>query len=156
VATLGQRIVDIAASQVGLVESPMGSNRGPIAKYGALYGAWMGGQPWCAAFVGWCWQQAGVEDALSICTPSCAQNCNISDSRGLRMSPRAGASIVWCGHHTGLLVEPLGGSLWRTIEGNTSHCVAFRTRGLSGTVVYGPSGLGDEAAKAAVPRETVY
>jgi hypothetical protein len=155
VATLGQRIVDIAASQVGLVESPLGSNKGPISKYGALYGTWMSGEPWCAAFVGWCWTQAGVDDALSICTPSCQTNCNISDAKGLRMSPRPGASIVWCGKHTGLLVEPLGGGLWRTCEGNTNHSVAFRTHDLSGVVIYGPAGLAGEAA-GAVPRETVY
>ena len=154
--TLGQRIIDIASSQVGLAESPAHSNRGPISKFGALYGSWMQGQPWCAAFVGWCWTQAGVPDATSICTPSTGSNCQIARAKGLTTSPRTGAALVWCGEHTGLLVESLGGSLWRTCEGNTSDEVAFRTRDIGGTVIHGPPGLGTAAAAAAPAFETVY
>lgn len=45
--------VRIAAGQIGVKESPAGSNR---TKYGKSFG--LDGQPWCAIFEWWCGEQA--------------------------------------------------------------------------------------------------
>lgn len=47
-------VLQIAAWQVGVLESPSGSNR---QKYGEAYG--MNGQPWCVMFVWWVFREAG-------------------------------------------------------------------------------------------------
>ena len=53
------KVVKIAISQIGVCESPSGSNR---QKYGSAYG--MNGVPWCAEFVWWCgWKAAGKKQS---------------------------------------------------------------------------------------------
>ena len=46
-------VITIAKSQVGTLEIPVNKTK---------YGKWFGldGQPWCAMFVSWCFDQAGV------------------------------------------------------------------------------------------------
>ena len=60
---LPQRVLAIAASQIGVAETPGTPNRGPIvdAYRGSATssaGDWM--QPWCASFVSWTFNQAGA------------------------------------------------------------------------------------------------
>jgi hypothetical protein len=52
--TLRKQALDKAVSQIGVKESPSGSNN---QKYGSWYG--MNGVPWCAIFVTWCFEQCG-------------------------------------------------------------------------------------------------
>lgn len=47
------QVLSIAAAEVGTVEKPTNKT-----KYGKWYG--MDGQPWCAMFVSWCFNQAGL------------------------------------------------------------------------------------------------
>lgn len=47
-------LLQIAAWQIGVLESPAGSNK---VKYGQDYG--LNGQPWCVMFVWWCFKEAG-------------------------------------------------------------------------------------------------
>jgi peptidoglycan hydrolase-like protein with peptidoglycan-binding domain len=49
------KIIEIAHSQLGISESPANSNKNP---YGQWYG--MDGLPWCAMFVSWVFDKAGV------------------------------------------------------------------------------------------------
>jgi len=56
--TLGQKIVQAAAGEIGTKEYPSGSN---LVKYSAWYGI-VG--PWCAMFVSWCLVQAGSTAAV--------------------------------------------------------------------------------------------
>lgn len=56
---LGQRIADIISAEVGSTESPLGSNRVPGKAYGDL------GDSWCAHFVTWALQSAGVSASAS-------------------------------------------------------------------------------------------
>ena len=51
-------ILDIARGEVGTTEFPPGSNR--VRYWAYLKPEWQG-QPWCAAFVAWCWQRAGID-----------------------------------------------------------------------------------------------
>ena len=49
-----EAVLAIAAWQIGVVETPAGSNR---VKYGEAFG--MNGQPWCMMFVWWVFREAG-------------------------------------------------------------------------------------------------
>lgn len=51
--TTAEQVLDVARSQLGTAETPI--NR---TKYGQWYG--MDGQPWCAMFVSWVFDQAGL------------------------------------------------------------------------------------------------
>ena len=58
--TLGQKIISSARSELGVTESPAGSNTGPRVKvYQSSTG--MYGQPWCASFVTWVLQKNAVK-----------------------------------------------------------------------------------------------
>jgi uncharacterized protein (TIGR02594 family) len=53
-----RRIVQVVCSQVGVVEAPIGSNRGTeVDAY--LRPSGLSAVPWCAAFVSWCLKEAG-------------------------------------------------------------------------------------------------
>ena len=49
-------VLKVAASQIGVKESPAGSNR---TKYGKWFG--LNGVPWCAIFLDWCFWKAGAD-----------------------------------------------------------------------------------------------
>lgn len=53
--TRAEKILAVARKQLGLTEFPGGSNK---TKYGEWYG--MDGQPWCAMFVSWVFDQSGM------------------------------------------------------------------------------------------------
>ena len=57
--TTANNILTVARSQIGVKESPAGSNR---QKYGSAYG--MNGVPWCAEFVWWCGSKAGEPNVI--------------------------------------------------------------------------------------------
>jgi hypothetical protein len=124
--TTAAQVIAVAHSQIGITESPAGSNN---QKYGAWYH--LQGQPWCAIFVSWVFNQAGHP------LP------NIDTPKGFHYTPTgvnwAKAHGVWSesGHyapgdivfynfdtdpgpeHTGIIVADDGRTL-TAIEGNTS------------------------------------
>jgi hypothetical protein len=126
-----------AAKQIGVMEQPLGSNRGPqVDFYLKSVGADLG-TPWCAAFVYFCFQQAAVGLGSAnpvIRTASVLDHWNRAGAAGI---PRLGRdecvatpSLVRPGMifiiinsngsgHCGL-VESVTGSLLTTIEGNTN------------------------------------
>ena len=57
--TVRQAALKRAITQLGVVESPPGSNN---QKYGSWYG--MNGQPWCMIFVSWCFELGAKDIAL--------------------------------------------------------------------------------------------
>jgi hypothetical protein len=66
-----QKLIDIAAKEVGIVETPRNSNTGPrIVEYQRATTLGGTGWPYCAAFVCWCireWGKSGeVLDALKM------------------------------------------------------------------------------------------
>lgn len=67
--TLQQKALEIAITQLGVEEVPRGSNRGPqIDKYVLSVGLNPADKnPWCAAFIYWCFQQAA--DAMGVKNP---------------------------------------------------------------------------------------
>lgn len=119
-------VVAVANREVGVVERP--TNR---TKYGAWYGA--DGQPWCAMFVSWCFDQAG---AAKLAAASCAKGfayCPAGagwyqQQGAWGTSPKVGAVVFFRFpggpariHHVGIVtgINP-DGSI-DTIEGNTSR-----------------------------------
>lgn len=130
----------VAATQIGVLEQPIGSNRGPqVDAYLRAVGLdpAAGSFAWCAAFVYWCFAQAsstlGKPNPL-VCTAGVLDHWNRAGARGAtRITTEeacAQPSLVEPGAifvvttgggngHTGL-VERLEGVRLTTIEGNTN------------------------------------
>jgi hypothetical protein len=131
------KTLEIAASQLGVVEVPPYSNRGPMVdQYLRSVGLDPEGNhfSWCAAFVYWCFQQAanqlGIDNPL-IKTASCLDHWNQATCRKItKLNALQDPSLIRPGcifiidhgngsGHTGL-VESSRGGLLNTIEGNTN------------------------------------
>ncbi len=129
--SVGQKMVAIAAAEIGVKESPPGSNNSPrIAQYRSATAGAPGPGPWCAYFTSWVAREAGAPvgpngsgfgsvDALY----SWAQSAGKALPRGAQ--PQPGDMIVW-DEHIGLVekVDPNG--TVHTIEGNSSDQVIRR------------------------------
>lgn len=108
-------VLNIACGQLGVTESPAGSNR-------TKYGKWMGldGQPWCMSFVQWCFAQAGTP--LPHKTGSCSALLNWYQKNRpdcVVKDPQPGDIAIFTFGHTGIVEKALPGS-GMCIEGNTS------------------------------------
>lgn len=108
-------VLNIACGQLGVTESPAGSNR-------TKYGKWMGldGQPWCMSFVQWCFHQAGTP--LPHKTGSCSALLNwykANRPECVVKDPQPGDIAIFTFGHTGIVERALPGSVM-CIEGNTS------------------------------------
>lgn len=116
-----KQILEIAKKEIGVKESPAGSNR---QKYGKAYG-W-DGVPWCAIFVWWCFRQADATALLPVKTASCWQLMNEGKKRGLWVTSgyRPGDILIYdfpggsATDHTGIC-ESVSGNTVTAIEGNT-------------------------------------
>ncbi|MEO8416130.1 MAG: CHAP domain-containing protein [Ginsengibacter sp.] len=133
------KTLEIAASQIGVIESPPNSNRGPqVDVYLKTVGLNPEGQhySWCAAFVYWCFQQSVNELNLPknplVKTAGCLEHwrratcAKITKQAALKDPSLVKPGFVFIidhGHgagHTGL-VESSQGGLLTTIEGNTNQ-----------------------------------
>lgn len=138
VSSLGQKMVNIALKEEGYRES--GNNN-------TKYGAWFGynGVAWCAIFVCWCANQAGVSTSVIPKVASVSSLMSFAKSHnkwqpkgnGYRPTPgdiliqkSAGAS------HTGIVVKS-DSSRFYTIEGNSSNRVAQRNYSYSDSKLTG-------------------
>ena len=112
---MARDVLNIACGQLGVTESPAGSNR-------TKYGKWMGldGQPWCMSFVQWCFHQAGTP--LPHKTGSCSALLNWYKANRpacVVKDPQPRDIIIYNFGHTGIL-ESAGTATVTAIEGNTS------------------------------------
>lgn len=132
-ATVGQKMLKIAKTQVGVKESPAGSNRGPVVdQYEHTTGAM--GEPWCASFQNWLHVQVtghgftGVPNSAYV--PSYVETAR-AHKGGLYVvqsgNARPGDLVCfdWGGDgtadHIGILSSVVNGSGdFTSIEGNTS------------------------------------
>ena len=141
---LTQAVIDYATTQIGVLEDPLGSNRGPIVDQyqRAVDLILKPGKPgyyWCAAFTYFCYQQAANQLGLS-CNPH-IKTAGVLDhwnkiknkpgiSRISRIQATADPSLILPGAifiidhgsglgHTGIVTEINQGHLV-TIEGNTN------------------------------------
>ena len=112
-------ILAVARKELGVKESPAGSNR---TKYGTWYG--LDGQPWCMMFIQWVFAQAGVE--LPVKTASCGTFMRAAQAAGrwVTSNYQPGDVVIYdfpggvVTDHCGIVVTPLTTGV-RTIEGNT-------------------------------------
>ena len=131
-------IVDVAISQIGTSES-----NGGQMKYINWYGGFGSGTPWCAIFVSWCANQAGVSTSIVPKYSSCAVGKSWFESKGLfkykgSYTPKRGDIVFFLNNrsHTGIVEKADGGRLY-TVEGNTSDRVARREYALSDSHITG-------------------
>lgn len=123
------------------------TNGNNINPYGEWYG--MNGQPWCAMFVSWCANKAGILGSIVPRYALCSDGVNWYKARGrykTRISgynPKPGDVIFFKNssgsyYHTGIVVEylPSEGAI-RTIEGNSSDAVKMNYYKLNKTIIDG-------------------
>src|SRR5262245_58507309 len=126
--TKRQKALDLAVTQLGIKESPSGSNK---VKYSNWYG--MVG-PWCAMFVTWCYESPGGPQSDTFTQGVCYSYVPyiVSDAKngrnGLSVTgtPKAGDLVCydweWNGEydHVGFFEAWTSGRSFTAIEGNTS------------------------------------
>lgn len=133
------KLVSVAQLEIGVMEEPPGSNRGPrVDQYiGAVGRDPAGKHPWCVAFTFWCFQEAAEPGKNPhIKTAGVLDHWNKAGRKEIRRIAAKQAvdqpSLVQPGHlfiidtgpsggagHTGI-VERVEGGLLVTIEGNTN------------------------------------
>lgn len=139
-SALAQKVIAIAKAEVGTMEDPLGSNRGPrVDQYLTAAGLdpASGSFPWCAAFVYWCFDQAATSLGVANPATKTAGVHHLWDAAGDRGIPRVLAAeaadtpskvqpgmvfVLSESSNTGHvgLVESVNGVLLTTIEGNTN------------------------------------
>lgn len=130
-----EKFVKVAISQIGYRE---GKNN--ATKYGIWYG--MPNQPWCAMFVSWCANQAGILGKLVPKYAACSVGYKWFKDKGLITSKAkrgyVGFTINSKGEpsHT-FIVEKVNGKKITTIEGNLNNRVCRNTRTLSSKLKFG-------------------
>lgn len=150
-------IITIAKSQVGYKEKASNSNLSSFtANAGSnnytKYGAWYGnnGQPWCATFVSWCANQAGISTSMVPKYESCDAGMSkfkswgrfyYSKTYGGSYTPKVG-DIFFTGSstsdstHTGIVVG-VSGSTITVVDGNYGDQVSSRTMSINNSSLIG-------------------
>ena len=137
-------IVDIALSQEGTKEA---SGNNDVKYNDWYYGRHVSGgsYPWCAVFVSWCANQAGVPTSVIPKTASVStlhsffQGAGLFQPKGNGYKPKAGDILIQKSNgasHTGIVTGSSGGS-FTTIEGNTSNGVYQRSYSLNDSKLTG-------------------
>lgn len=139
------KVIEIAWGELGVTESPAGSNR---VKYWTDFDPAFQGQPWCAAFLWWCFREAGESAAFfgGAKTASCGTLLRWYREQGLtvpvsEVQPGDIVILNFSGtketQHCGLVTEKsniinlstgMPYSIW-TIEGNTSSSDGSQSNG---------------------------
>lgn len=132
-------IISVAASQIGATEA-----NGDDMTYINWYGGFGAGTAWCAIFVSWCANHAGIPESVIPKYASCDVGMNWFKKnnrwRKGNQAPSPG-DIIFFGTdydatHTGI-VESCDGTKVHTIEGNTSDSVARRSYSVGGAKIVG-------------------
>ena len=128
-------VVKVATSQIGIMEDPPGSNKGPVVdKYLASVGL-PPGLFWCAAFVYWCFDKAAVKNGRAnplVKTGHVMTHWNKTKGKKILTAEAVDKpSLIKPGHifmmntggssgHTGI-IEKVEGGFVHTIEGNSNN-----------------------------------
>lgn len=131
-------IVEVAASQIGVNESDNGH-----MKYINWYGGFGPGTAWCAIFVSWCANQAGISTNVIPKYSYCPNGKAWFVSKGRfkekgQYIPKRGDIVFFLNgrSHTGIVESASDGTL-HTIEGNSAGVVRRKTYPLSETTLTG-------------------
>jgi len=128
--TLSALVLEIATSQLGVREQPLGSNDGPQVRQYLQRAGGKAGDPWCMAFVYWSVDEAakkkGIPNPL-VKTPGVMDQWRRTKAR--KQPPRrqlikpGDIFIMSFDHekgHTGIVEKVVDGLIY-TIEGNTNN-----------------------------------
>jgi hypothetical protein len=123
--TTAAKVIALASSQLGVSESPAGSNR-------VFYNEWYGvnGIPWCATFVSWVLDKSGVTELHGIQNDKGSAYCPYIESYFRKQdrwqgSPQKGATVLfdWDGDgvsdHIGIVDTIINQNEIITVKGNT-------------------------------------
>jgi uncharacterized protein YjdB len=126
-------IIGVAKTQVGYQENSAGT------KYGYWYNPVFVKQPWCAMFVSWCANQAGISETVLQKYASCGVGVSWFKSKGLwhdsqyyggSYTPKKGDIVFYrnsgssnVSDHTGIVVG-VNGTYLHVIEGNATNSKA--------------------------------
>mgnify|MGYP004664705049 CR=1 FL=1 len=141
------KLIDKAKSQIGVKESPFGSNK---QKYGEKYG--YNGVAWCCIFIWWLFNECGASNLFygGNKTASCTTLMNYYKSKGqFSSTPKKGSLVFFqfdtdaYADHVGIVIDVNSDGTITTIEGNTGTtsnanggCVMQRTRNKSVVMGY--------------------
>jgi hypothetical protein len=86
------------------------------------------GYAWCAAFVHWCLDSAGIKNTITAWSPTAHNSGNIVwFDKKFNKDPDAGdVFTLYSGslkriHHTGFFDEKINSSIYQSVEGNTNE-----------------------------------
>lgn len=139
--TARARIVDIAARELGVREATGHNDGERVATY-LNYTGLDSGHAWCAAFVSWCYGQAGLPAPRNPWSPALFPHaktyCTGGDCHQPKVSMRMRPADIFgiYSHsakrinHVGLVWD-IAGKYLRTIEGNVENRVLSKRRHLS-------------------------
>lgn len=138
--------IDKAITEIGVSESPIGSNN---VKYNTwYYGRMVSGNsyPWCAVFVYWCYAKIGARKRLEGVENKayCPSYLEWAQKNGLiKKKPKKGYLALFDWNRDGIadhigFVEDYDDNdkILRTIEGNHNHKVAFVYRDYENVMCY--------------------
>lgn len=119
------KVLSVARKEIGVKESPPGSNR---QKYGKEYGA--NGQPWCAIFDWWVFKHAGCPELFfggkkSAYCPTIADYYIAKKQTVSKSSGKPGDIVLFdfnhnnSSDHIGIIEKKNSNGTYTTIEGNT-------------------------------------
>lgn len=134
-----ERLLEIASSQIGVTENPLGSNK--VRYNTAYYGREVSGDayPWCMVFVWWCFWQSGLSDLFygGGKTASCTALMKWAQREGrfFMSDYRAGDVMLYQfdaddkAEHTGIYTGQVDGrGRYLVIEGNHNNRVEVVAR----------------------------
>lgn len=128
------RLLAEAASQVGVTEHPLGSNRGPqVDRYQLDCGPAYLGTPWCAEFQHWVRHHVGLDPAWV--SPATSILASEGKRLGYEGPAVPGGLICWPGVHVEMITRVHPGGVVETIGGNVSDGVRREIRSTAGTVL---------------------
>ncbi|MBU1670690.1 MAG: hypothetical protein KKF41_16560 [Actinobacteria bacterium] len=133
-----EQVMAVAESQLGVGETPPGSNVTPYSEWYGEIG------PWCAMYCLWSVAQVTPYWDEFLCTRSATVPTMYAEmsARGLAVPEGRRGDLVMFDFngggldHVGLVLQALGNGSYLTIEGNTTNVVAHRVRNVSEAGLY--------------------
>lgn len=121
-------IKSVYTSQIGVTEHPVGSNWGPeVKKYLAHTGTTIPA-PWCAGFVRFCLDSAGIKTNISAYSPTAHNKNNLVYFRAKIIRPVEPGDVFTIFFpsmgrigHTGFADHMVNSSVVETVEGNSNN-----------------------------------
>jgi hypothetical protein len=125
-----ERMVQLAAGQVGVRESDHEDRGIPLIRYVQWFVPGSGPQPWCAFFASWCWDRATDSNHQVPWSPGSTRSVYDWAARVGRLvsRPQRGDFYVYANFNHMGIVESVSGSTFRTIDGNWSDAVTRTSR----------------------------